>query len=232
MRPATYESAEEAIVLSKWFSGRDGDLENTTFVLLDPSGKRPLSRGGRGPEMVYSDAASFASSLRKKQADFTSKPGERSIPTVADLRLGLNVAASDGLPLVVLVESDASKRKRLSKAVGEAVWSEELQGMAHHVLLEDAKQLEEFPGYQAGQQIYVLQPDAYGRSARIIRALSATEKKLKTKLSACFAAATVTKGNDRQHVREGKRSGISWKSKIPVSDGAAARKGRSSRAGG
>ena len=99
------------------------------------------------------------------------------------------------------------------------------------MLLEDAKQLEDLAGYQTDKQIYVLQPDAFGQSAKVTSAFLATEKKLKTKLSACFAAATVTKGNDRKHVREGKRSGITWKSKIPVSDGASARKGRAGRTG-
>lgn len=226
MRPATYESAEEAKVLGKWFSGRDGDLENTTFVLLDPSGKKAISRAGRGPEMAFSNAAAFTEALKKGSAAYQPKKGERVLPTVVDFRLGLNVAASDGLPLVAIVDANNASRERISKAVAETVWAKELNGLAHYVVLEDASALEELEGFEADKKIYVLQPDTFGRSGKIVSAFAASEKKLATKLGAAFGGAKIEKASHRQHVRQGKRAGISWKSKIPVTDGAAARSGR------
>ena len=226
MRPATYESAAEAKILSKWFSGRDGDLENTTFVLLDPSGKKAISRAGRGPEMAFANAAAFTQALMKGSAAYQPKAGERVLPTVADFRLGLNVAASDGLPLVAIVDEDGSSRARMAKAVAESVWSNELNGLAHYVVLEDVSALEKLDGYVADKKIYVLQPDTFARSGKIVSAFAAREKKLAPKLTAALGVAKIDKASHRQHVREGKRSGISWKSKIPVNDGAAARSGR------
>jgi hypothetical protein len=226
VRPATYESAEEAKVLSKWFSGRDGDLENTTFVLLDPSGKQAISRAGRGPEMTFSNAAALSEALKKGSASYEAKKGERVLPTVVDFRLGLNVAASDGLPLVAIVEADQDARARINKAVAEVVWATELNGLAHYVVLEDADLLKELEGFEADRKIYVLQPDTFGRSGKIVSAFTAGEKKLATKFGAAFGVAKIDKASHREHVRLGKRSGISWKSKIPVSDGAAARASR------
>jgi hypothetical protein len=226
VRPATYESAEEAKLLSKWFSGRDGDLENTTFVLLDPSGNKAISRAGRGPEMAFSNAGAFTAALKKGSAAYEAKKAERVLPTVLDFRLGLNVAASDGLALVAIVEADQNARTRISKAVAKAAWSEELHGLAHYVMLDEASVLEKLEGFEAEKKIYVLQPDTFGRTGKIVSAFAASEKKLATKLGAAFGLAQIKKASHRQHVREGKRAGISWKSKIPVSDGAAARAGR------
>lgn len=226
VRPATYESAAEAKLLSKWFSGRDGDLENTTFVLLDPSGQKALSRAGRGPEMAFSNAAALTAALKRGSAAYQAKAGERVLPTVVDFRLGLNVAASDSLPLVAIVETNPTKRERITKSLAETIWVEELNGLAHYVVLEDASALEQLEGFESGKQIYVLQPDTFGRTGKIISAFAASEKKLAVKLGAAFGVAKIDKASHRQHVREGKRAGISWKSKIPVTDGAAARSGR------
>ena len=40
IRLATYENVAEAKILKSIFTGRSGELENTTFVLLAPDGNR------------------------------------------------------------------------------------------------------------------------------------------------------------------------------------------------
>lgn len=216
MRPATYESAAEAKVLSKWFSGRDGDLENTTFVLLDPAGKRALSRGGRSPRMMFDGANDLAKKLRDLTAQFEAKPGDRGLLRIADLRLGLNIAASDGLPLVVGIGSESDH-----KILRESAWQDGMQGQAHYVLLADAKPLAKFEGFAPGAGIYVLQPETFGRTGKVVAQFSASEKLLATKLLAVLPNARIKKDEDRKHVRNAHRAGISWKSAIPVSDQAA-----------
>lgn len=230
MRPATYESAAEAKVLSHWFSGRDGDLENTTFVLLDPSGKQALSRGGRSPGMVFGDKDSFVASLNKQAERYKAKKADPGLPTVVDLRLGINVAASDGLPLVAVVEDDARKREKLTEALAEAYADESIAGQAHFVVLDQADALSEFEGFEKGKKLYVLQPDSFARNAKVVVAFSAGEKMLATKLRAALTAGRIDKASHRDHVRQGRRAGISWKSAIPVTDGAAtAREGEGRR---
>ena len=130
------------------------------------------------------------------------------------------------MPLVAIVETNQTKRERIVKSVAETIWVEELNGLAHYVVLEDASALEKLEGFEADQKIYVLQPDTFGRTGKIVSAFAASEKKLTVKLGAAFGVAKIEKASHRQHVREGKRAGILWKSKIPVSDGAAARSGR------
>lgn len=53
VRLATYESKEEGKFLESIFTGRSGLLENTTFALLGPDGKKRLSRAGRGPQHLF-----------------------------------------------------------------------------------------------------------------------------------------------------------------------------------
>ena len=53
VRLATYESKEEADLLTDIFVGRSGELENTTFVILAPDGKKRLTRAGRGPMFAF-----------------------------------------------------------------------------------------------------------------------------------------------------------------------------------
>lgn len=221
MRPATYESAEEAKVLSRWFSGRDGDLENTTFALLDPSGQRALSRGGRSPGMVFGDKANFVKKLNEHAAKYKVKKADPGLPTVADLRLGLNVAASDGLPLIAVVEDQQRKRSQLTEALAEAYSEEAIAGQAHFVLLENEEALCDWDGFESGKSLYVLQPDTFARSAKVVLAFSSGEKKLATKLKAALSTGRIDKASHRDHVRQGRRAGISWKSAIPVTDGAA-----------
>jgi len=223
VRPATYESAAEAKILSRWFSGRDGDLENTTFALLDPSGERALARAGRGPEMVYAGSKDFAAALRQLAGDFEAKEGTAKLPMVADLRLGLNVAASDGLPLVVIVAAAKAKREALMQQLEQARSEGRFTGQAHFVVLETAQLIHKMEGYKAEASLHVLQPDTFGRSAEIVAAFAAAEKKLATKLAITLKAARIDKAGHRDHVRQGKRAGVSWKSAIPVSDVSARR---------
>lgn len=226
MRPATYESADEATILSKWFSGRDGDLENTTFALLDPTGSRRLARSGRGPSWAFENAEKFAAGLRSLAQEFPAKKAERALALVPDLRLGLNVAASDGLPLIAIVGEDNSSTRKLVDAMRDAFQKDALAGQAHCVRLDSTDSLEEYEGFVSGRTVYVLKPESFGRTAEVVTSFRSSEKKLATKLEIALQAGRIDKASHRDHVRQGRRAGISWKSKIPVSDtSATAREG-------
>jgi hypothetical protein len=103
----TYESASEAEVLkSYWRPG--AALENTLFVILDPYG-RPLTRGSREPSWQYRDAHEMALGLDDIAKRYSGRGENQNLPVVATVRLGLNVAAADKLPLAIVV-SDRSQR--------------------------------------------------------------------------------------------------------------------------
>lgn len=199
-------------------------------MLLDPSGERALSRGGRSPSMVFGDKDNFVAQLKKHAGSYEAKKADPGLPTVANLRLGINVAASDGLPLVAVVEKTGRDRKQLTDALAEVYQQEVLAGQAHFVVLEDDEALRTFDGFEQGRKLYVLQPDTFARNAKVITTFSAGEKKLAAKLQIALTSGRINKASRRDHVRQGRRAGISWKSAIPVTDGAAnAREGESRR---
>lgn len=220
MRPATYEHEVEAEFLKKVFSNRDGSLQNTSFGLFAPDGKKRLSRGGRSPQMVWRDLDSFVRALESGPDKYRARRGQRSLPTVVDLRLGLNVAASDGLPLVVLVvpKGKSKQAKSLKQDLAALAWSDDLTASAHFVVLEDVETLKKMDGYRANYQVQVLKPDTYGLSAEIVGAVKLKDKRCAEKLADLYAKALGEPKDDRRHIRNGNRKGITWEPLLPVTD--------------
>lgn len=227
MRPATYESEAEAKVLKRWFSGRNNDLENTTFVLLDPTGEQALSRAGRGPEMVYSNAASFSKNLAELAQKFDAKKGAPGLAQVPNFRLALNVAASDGLPLVVIAEDQTKEREKLVKLLAKAQSNSTIAGQAHYVVIDEHEAIAKLAGYVASAKVFVLQPDQFGQTATIVATVSESAPNFTETLATALQLGQIQKfDNHREHVRKGRRAGISWKSTIPVSDSRARHKAK------
>ena len=105
MRPATYESQAEADALVELFSDREGRLRNTVFAMLTPDGRRAIGRTGRSPSFVFESAEDMAAGMREIASHYEPKKKleneARALPTIANLRLALNVAACDALPVIV-----------------------------------------------------------------------------------------------------------------------------------
>src|SRR5262245_44572052 len=125
-RLLTYESAEEAKVLTSFFVGRSGQMENTTFVLVAPDGKTPLTRGGRSPDMVLPgrgghDDGALADLLKSESARYPAKAESSResplVPYLVDVRRALDAAACDLLPLAVILAKDAAERAAIDAAM-------------------------------------------------------------------------------------------------------------------
>jgi hypothetical protein len=219
VRPATYESAGEAELLKTYFRGRSPELENTTFTLLDPDGEQ-ITRGGRSPGFVWEDAAAMADAL--EEWAFVHEPSEafakRALPTVADLRLGLNVASCDGLPLVVGVAKDGKAVKALREQLASFAWSQGVPGRAHYVIVADTQGLAEFEDFAKGADAYVVQPDAFGRTGRVLGSAKRRDRTFAAKLLEAIGANDPEAKDGRAHVARGRRAGIAWESKLPVTD--------------
>ena len=112
-------------MLERWLKGvrgGGGELRNTTFALLDPSGEKALARTGRSPQMVYKNTDSFAVNLASLANKFESKAGIKSLPLIPSLRLGLNIAACDGIPLVVIIDETTQSHRRLTLTASRIKW--------------------------------------------------------------------------------------------------------------
>src|SRR6478735_6469200 len=125
VRLATYEDPLEAKFVKGLVRTGSGELENTAFCLLAPDGKTRLSRSARGTERLYADAAAMAADMKRVAGQSTPKAAPASLPLVANPRLALDVAAADGLPLVVIVGKDAAARQRQLERMAKLAWTDE-----------------------------------------------------------------------------------------------------------
>lgn len=202
IRLATYESAEEADYLKGIFVGRSGQLENTVFAFMSPQADKHLIPPGRGPRQLFRDPSDMAAEMDRLAKHYTSsRPRAREeLPKVENLRLALNVAACEGLP-VVLVTS-AKFEKRLSKLA----WSHPALGRAVYVRQSGGR----------GEGVYLLKPDKFGMKVQkeTVLDLDLSPTEYAQKLS-----TWATPRNDhRSHLAEGFRKGIRWETKVPVTD--------------
>lgn len=216
VRPQTYEDAEEAKVLAYVFEGRSG-LENTSFALLDPEGKK-LTAGSRSPTMAYGAVERFVEALKSTAAKYADDAKSiDALPTLRDLRLALNVAAADMRPLVVVRGKDKDAAAALARKVAKLAWSKELVGTSHYVVLQAP---ETFEGLAPELGISVVLPDPYGLGGKVLAHAKpdADAKALAKALTDGVAQHSVEPREHDDHIREARRRGIEWKSPIPVSD--------------
>jgi hypothetical protein len=231
VRPATYESATEGKLLLSLFRGRIGNLENSVFALLGPDGKERLTKTGRSPGMVFKTAAQMAERLTELAKEVSPKQKQafrsQQLPAYPTLRLALNVAACDDRPLIVRLGTSTSSnsKKKLTDALTEVAWSDEWVGRVHYahataaeiLALDGIKDVASIPdsGYIS------LSPAPLGQGAKLLgeaseRASKAQLQKLLHKAVEGHMVSTVL--SSREHVREGKRAGVSWETVIPVTD--------------
>lgn len=215
IRPATYENAAEAKYLEGVFKGRAGTLENTVFALMTPDGTQYLTRTGRSPNFVWRDAASMAKGLKELAARYPAKGAPLALPTLHDFRLALNVASCDSMPLLTAVGPKETAEVTLARLA----WHPELLGKWAYAPVPTENELAA-AGLSLKPGILALEPDTYGQKATVL-----SQWPLDTPLPALLAGLKEAQkrhkgeGKDpRQHIRQGERLGVLWKSLLPNTD--------------
>jgi hypothetical protein len=217
IRPKSFEDEDESELLLSIFSGRQGRLENTVFTLMDSGAKKELVRSGRSPKWISKGADDFAETLKEVSTEHPQsskgKSKERSLPVIKGLKLAMNVAACDSMPLVVAVGKNEKAMKKLNDLLAPLAWSDDFVGRFRWVSLSDTKDLTEYEGMPKKAGLYVIQPDAYGVSCELLADAGdgAKSKQLKAALAEGLAAFEAPRIKRRGlHVREGERKGYSW----------------------
>jgi hypothetical protein len=219
VRLATYEDPVEAKFIQGLVRTRSGELENTAFALLAPDGKTKLSRSARGPEQVYADAAALAADMRRVVGRYSPKAALTTLPLAANPRLGLDVAAADGLPLVVIVGKDAAARQRSLERVTRLAWTDEFIG--RFVYAEgDTKEVLGVSRITVDVGVVVIAPDRFGQKGTVLRQVGAeaAAEKVAEALRAAANEYKVPAKTFENHVREGQRLGVFWETRVPVTD--------------
>jgi hypothetical protein len=222
IRLATYEDAKEAEFLKQVF-GRDGKLENTVFCFLNPNASERLTRAGRGPRFQFEGPAEMAEFMNQTAFRFPGKPdGESSapsLPQMKNLRLALNVAACDGLPLVVVHAATESQRQQMAQRLSTAS-RREMGGKFHFYESDNSTELRKLIGSKPRSSFYVIEPDEFGQDGKLIRTLAADTdaESLAHQLEKVAASLSKPTKSHRLHVRAGTSQGIRWETEIPVTD--------------
>lgn len=236
VRPNTYENEEEAEFMKTLFRARNDNLENTTFCLLAPDGETQVSRGGRSPSMVFGGIEGLMGELEKLTERYPAKAEPHSAsavyPAQESVAVALNVAASDGLPLVLLAGGSAAQRAKVEGPMAALAFSEALIGRLHYGTVEDAEGLgllERGEGELAlpeKPELWLVRSDAFARGGEVVERypLPADNPALWSALAGTVAtvweSALPRKAETaREHLREGERAGIRWESELPVTDG-------------
>lgn len=201
IRVATYENAEEAEYLKGIFSGRSGQLENTVFAFMDPAARKHLAAPSRGPRGQFSGPREMASAMDQMAQTYrASAPVSDELPKVESLRLALNIAACEGLPVVVVASRTAERQ------LAKAAWSPQNLGQAVYLRAE----------LREGAEAYLIVPDKFGMKIESSRPLD--PKVNAQELHGLLTALQSGPKDHRSHVQEGFAKGIRWETTVPVTD--------------
>lgn len=219
IRLATYENREETRYLEKVFRGREGTLENTVFAMLSPKADRYLARPGRSPEWTFSSPDDMARGLKEIAAKYPSSGEPEALPAMENLRLALDVAACDSMPLLVAASANAAKRAELNKLLARLAWSPKLRGKYAYspaaTLAElRAAKLPEVEG------IALVMPHTYGLTGQIAQRwpLSTDITTLTAALERLRPTLVFSGKVPRSHMDGGFQGGFSWQTLMPVTD--------------
>ncbi|MCA9144079.1 MAG: hypothetical protein H6823_16335 [Planctomycetaceae bacterium] len=237
IRLATYEDQQEAEFMSGVFTSRSGVLENTTFGILSPDGKRNLVAAGRGPMHAFRDASDMARrmdviSLQHAGAR-DSRWSDQRLPVMKSVDVALNVAACDNLPVLVTFASNEHRLAEINNQLLKAAWSEELAGQFVYATTANLAELKPIPGVKATEGILVVEPGAYGLSGEILRELTGNIESDQTATELAQAVKTFTRVAPEytSHIQLGIQLGFDWESAIPETDEQSIRAKERARAG-
>ena len=221
IRLATYEDAKEAEYMKSIFVPRSGALENTTFSLLAPDGKRKLTAAGRSPQQIFRNASHMADTMNRITKKFPAGPNKQPLlPLMKTVDLALNVAASDSLPLIVTFADDAKQIAECHKLLSSIAWSDSLTGQFVYATTTDRKDLRPITGVPAAEQILVIAPGQFGLSGKVMTTVSSldTPAEVQKKLLRAVSDFPRPVKTHDSHVRQGIELGIDWESEIPETD--------------
>jgi hypothetical protein len=224
IRLTTYENADEAKFLKRIAPTGSGQLENTVFTILSPDGKKQLVRGSRSARETFDDADHMAATMKRIAAWYPKQKGASSavpdLPIVATVRLGIDVAACDNQPLVLLRSDSSSQRRALVDKVKQLAWTEEFRGRFVYAVASSAAETQGISGAESGSGLLVLQPDRFGQSASRLAnaAADASASELANVLRKGLALHRPATETFADHVHDGHRQGVFWETVIPVSD--------------
>jgi len=142
------------------------------------------------------------------------------VPYLKNVRLALNVAASDDQRLIIVHAPSRADRKRIEPLVAKLAWSEGVIGKFLYAESTTAKELSKVAHATNQPGILIVEPGEFGLDGRQIAYIPAAEVEsaVKTELTKIAARKLDVERDARRHIRNGRRKGIHWETAIPVTD--------------
>jgi hypothetical protein len=224
IRLTTYEDADEAKFSKQLVRTRSGDVENTSFALLEPDGKTALSRTNRSMRGLYASADDLAKAMTDIAKKFPGNAKAKDSPAVLPLtltgKLGVNVAAADHLPLIVVLADSDKTRAKMTEAVAKLAWGKTYIG---HFTYAEAMKTDDLPkldGLKANDSIVFIEPDRFGQTGQVLEQLKPDAKadEIEKAMNTLLKKHTVTTLTERAFRDAAVRAGAFWETKLPVSD--------------
>ena len=141
--------------------------------------------------------------------------GRVPLPYLADLRLALNVAAADRLPLVA-VFGNSEQRKQLEQKLEPLAWSDEFLGRALYVPVNHPEEFKAISGLKTKAGYVVIQPDIFGLKGKVIKEIpiQSTAAQVKQSLSMAVGQHQPSTLTYEQHRSQGADADSAGKAKL------------------
>ena len=106
----------------------------------------------------------MAETMNRLADRYESRRGDQplSLPKIPDVRLALNVAACDNLPLVVAIGADAKSQGELERRLAKPAWDAKFTGRFVYTASHDPRDLEFVSGLTIKSGVAVVQPGQFG----------------------------------------------------------------------
>ena len=142
-----------------------------------------------------------------------------AMPYAENVRLGLNVAACDMLPVAVVVTKDEKARTELEKELRALAWSDELIGRVVYASTTERADLEKIEGAAGDAVLLFVQPDPFGLEGKVLAQTAKTDRaSLAKALTDGLAKHDPGEKDAADHIRDGRREGVDWETAVPVTD--------------
>lgn len=223
VRLTTYEDEAEAKFCKTIFSPGGGEQQNTTFALLAPDGQTKLTRSGRGTRGIFTDVPDMAKQMAAIAAKYPPNPkaeGSPALPVTLNAKLGVDVAAADGLLLVTVLAKEGPARETLRTTLAKLAWNEKFLGRFIYCTADTATELPRIDGLKAAEGIVIIAPDTLGLSGKAVAQLpaDATPEAIAKALTAALVSHAKVVRTQREHRELGIELGAYWVPKLPVTD--------------
>ena len=214
--------------MKELYVGKSGFVENTMFAILGPDGKKELTRKGRAPFYEYRNARDMAHGMKQIAGDYAEATAkdwtDAAIPYAASIKLGINIASADVLPLVVMTGAGSPERKSLERHLQTAAWSSKIAGRFTYAQTQTVANLKAISEHgledDATACVLIVEPGRFGMSGKVLKRLDAAATQAEVQAALAEVVRTFNRPHKphRSHVRDGVKLGVDWKTKTPITD--------------